>query len=325
MGESLSLTGVANGAASVRRSAAALAVRAARPAAAEQHVRRARELIPELDVRPGLCAPPILAEVMIAQRRETDALRMLLRTMPSQAVDSRILDDMVLWGTRAAADVADRARDRSDAGTAADALALLDALEELRARLPGEPYAPGSAVDRRHPAIGLVVAVERERTRGPVPVARWLEAAAACGAAELRWEQHRALLMAATVSVRAGADRATTARLLREVHAYARAEQAVTLGARAEELARISRVPLAEPRLPAQPSGRGAGRLDGLTRREREVLGHLVAGRTYAEIASALFVTEKTVSTHVSHLLRKTGTSSRHEVAALALRLGAEV
>jgi DNA-binding NarL/FixJ family response regulator len=59
-----------------------------------------------------------------------------------------------------------------------------------------------------------------------------------------------------------------------------------------------------------------------LTKRELEVLTHLVAGRTYAEIASALFISEKTVSVHISNLLRKTGTSSRREVAALAMRLG---
>ncbi len=60
-----------------------------------------------------------------------------------------------------------------------------------------------------------------------------------------------------------------------------------------------------------------------LTPREREVLSHLVAGRTYAEIAQALFISEKTVSAHVSNLLRKTGTSSRVEVAELARRTAA--
>ena len=52
------------------------------------------------------------------------------------------------------------------------------------------------------------------------------------------------------------------------------------------------------------------------------MLRHLVAGRTYAEIARALFISEKTVSVHVSNLLRKTGTSSRIEVADLARRVG---
>ena len=52
------------------------------------------------------------------------------------------------------------------------------------------------------------------------------------------------------------------------------------------------------------------------------MLGHLVANRTYAEIATALFISEKTVSVHVSNLLRKTGCASRREVAALAGRVG---
>lgn len=56
-----------------------------------------------------------------------------------------------------------------------------------------------------------------------------------------------------------------------------------------------------------------------LTRREREILEHVVAGRTYGEIAEALYVSEKTVSSHISNMLRKTGTSNRHELAARAL------
>ncbi len=60
----------------------------------------------------------------------------------------------------------------------------------------------------------------------------------------------------------------------------------------------------------------------GLTARETEVLAHLVANRTNAEIAETLFISEKTVSVHVSNLLRKTDTGSRREVAALARRVG---
>jgi DNA-binding NarL/FixJ family response regulator len=63
--------------------------------------------------------------------------------------------------------------------------------------------------------------------------------------------------------------------------------------------------------------------LPGLTNREQEVLAHVVAGRTYAEIARALVISEKTVSVHVSNLLRKTGTSSRLELARLAGRTDA--
>jgi DNA-binding CsgD family transcriptional regulator len=60
----------------------------------------------------------------------------------------------------------------------------------------------------------------------------------------------------------------------------------------------------------------------GLTAREVEVLAHLVANRTNAEIAHTLFISERTVSVHVSNLLRKTATGSRREVAALARRVG---
>ena len=47
-----------------------------------------------------------------------------------------------------------------------------------------------------------------------------------------------------------------------------------------------------------------------------------MAGRTYREIGEALFISPKTVSTHVSHLLLKTGTSSSAEVAGIARRVG---
>jgi DNA-binding NarL/FixJ family response regulator len=53
----------------------------------------------------------------------------------------------------------------------------------------------------------------------------------------------------------------------------------------------------------------------GVTGREREILAQLIAGRTYAEIAKALVLSAKTVSVHVSNMLRKTGTANRVELA----------
>jgi DNA-binding NarL/FixJ family response regulator len=46
-----------------------------------------------------------------------------------------------------------------------------------------------------------------------------------------------------------------------------------------------------------------------------------VAGRSNSEIAKDLVISDKTVSVHVSNIMRKTGTSSRQEAAALAERL----
>jgi DNA-binding NarL/FixJ family response regulator len=64
--------------------------------------------------------------------------------------------------------------------------------------------------------------------------------------------------------------------------------------------------------------GRG---LAGLTTRERKTLSQVAAGRTYREIARTLVVSEKTVSVHISNMLRKTRTANRIELAHLAHRL----
>ena len=52
----------------------------------------------------------------------------------------------------------------------------------------------------------------------------------------------------------------------------------------------------------------------GLSAREREVLPLLIAGRTNAEIATELFVTERTIKYHVHNIMEKTGCTSRLEV-----------
>jgi DNA-binding NarL/FixJ family response regulator len=60
--------------------------------------------------------------------------------------------------------------------------------------------------------------------------------------------------------------------------------------------------------------------LVALTDRERDVLSHLVEGRTNRQIAGTLYISEKTVSVHVSNILAKLGVRSRAEAAALARR-----
>ncbi|MFF5288272.1 helix-turn-helix domain-containing protein [Paractinoplanes globisporus] len=56
-----------------------------------------------------------------------------------------------------------------------------------------------------------------------------------------------------------------------------------------------------------------------LTAREREVLGLLAEGMSNKQIAAALGISVRTVTVHVSNLLRKTGASSRTEAALWAL------
>ena len=58
--------------------------------------------------------------------------------------------------------------------------------------------------------------------------------------------------------------------------------------------------------------------LDLLTKRERDVLRLLARGYAYKEIAGELFISVKTVETHVSSVLRKTQLSNRYELSRWA-------
>lgn len=58
--------------------------------------------------------------------------------------------------------------------------------------------------------------------------------------------------------------------------------------------------------------------LDRLTQREREVLRLIARGYTYREVAAELFISVKTVETHVSAVLRKLQLSNRHELSRWA-------
>jgi NarL family two-component system response regulator LiaR len=59
-----------------------------------------------------------------------------------------------------------------------------------------------------------------------------------------------------------------------------------------------------------------------LTRREREVLELIVGGRSNKRIALELGISEKTVKTHVGHLLAKLDVTDRTQAALLAVRDG---
>ncbi|MGZ8176431.1 response regulator [Williamsia sp. SKLECPSW1] len=105
----------------------------------------------------------------------------------------------------------------------------------------------------------------------------------------------------------------------------------------AEELVRAVRVvaagdallaPSVTRRLIAEVTGRRpatlAGRsvLETLTGREREVLEHIAAGESNAEIAAALFVAEQTVKTHVGKVLAKLGVRDRAQAVVFAYENG---
>jgi DNA-binding NarL/FixJ family response regulator len=61
---------------------------------------------------------------------------------------------------------------------------------------------------------------------------------------------------------------------------------------------------------------------DKLTKREMDVLKEITRGKSNKEIAASLFITEKTVKTHVSNILAKTQLQDRTQLALYAVRNG---
>jgi DNA-binding NarL/FixJ family response regulator len=60
------------------------------------------------------------------------------------------------------------------------------------------------------------------------------------------------------------------------------------------------------------------GTSTGLTARERQVLELLAMGLTNRRIATSLFITEKTASVHVTHILAKLQVTNRSQAGAIA-------
>jgi DNA-binding NarL/FixJ family response regulator len=80
--------------------------------------------------------------------------------------------------------------------------------------------------------------------------------------------------------------------------------------------------PGVSPGVPAGVTLGAADAAEGLTPREAEVLAHIAAGESNAEIAAALFVSEATVKTHINHIFGKTGVRDRAQLVGYAFRNG---
>jgi len=91
--------------------------------------------------------------------------------------------------------------------------------------------------------------------------------------------------------------------------------QAVMAGERYLDDAAGAQMPMQQDKS-AQPSG------SSLTRREVEVCLLLSEGRSVAEIAANLYLSEKTVYTHRKHIMEKLGVSTSVELARVATRMG---
>jgi DNA-binding CsgD family transcriptional regulator/tetratricopeptide (TPR) repeat protein len=252
------------------------------------------------------------------EARETaDAALALL--LPGSVLDAA---ELAASAVGAEAERASLARARQDR---VEPCRCVEEAERIVARVEAAAAGPGMCRSARLGAFLAVADAELARTAGSVTAdpweslaAEWTRIGEAYPAAYAAFRAAEALLVNSGGWERAARDRAAC--LLVRAHDAARSLGATPLLAEVEGLARRARLAL-EPPERLTPAPAPVGDL-GLTPREVDVLHLLAEGRSNGEIGRALFVTTKTASTHVSHILVKLGAANRIEAAAIAHRLG---
>lgn len=292
--------------------------------AAQERLRTVRTAVP--DLRAAHATGPLhacLAEAAIWQSDPGSARRSVLDGLDalSEAQDAAQTYRLGALGLRADADEAQRllpsGRETEVAEVRARGAGLAERIDRIAGARDADRLVPEAAAYR------LLCLAERDRLDGTDDAAVWVRAATAWRrlgwvyqAAYATWRQ------AETVLSRRDRDRAAVP-LLRDAYTAAVDLRAEPLRHEIEVLARRARIDLTGPvatdagARPARPS-----RPFGLTPRELEILGYLGAGQSNREIAGTLFISEKTVSVHVSNILVKLKVSRRGEAAAAAHRLG---
>jgi DNA-binding CsgD family transcriptional regulator len=211
---------------------------------------------------------------------------------------------VLLWlGVRAEADAAEAARAHRHAVDLARSDELLAAF-------------PANGADAL--AYRALAQAERERAAGAPDAALWRAAADRFDALSEPYPAAYARLREAEALLARGGGRRLATERLTTAHARAVALAARPLREDVEALARRARIPPLPG--PAAPEQEAADEL--LTPREADVLALLAEGLTNREIAVRLFISEKTVSTHIGHIYDKLGVHSRVEAAGRARAIG---
>jgi DNA-binding CsgD family transcriptional regulator len=301
--------------AKVRALAAVLAFRKGEPGAGHVHLSRAMGL--SGDRGAGGLVGFLTVEGLWAQGEHRAALGLATDRMAEEATTALSLsaaDELIALASHVAADLAEQP------GARAEAVSLLAGIESF-CLTDGQWTGTEPHQDALHGAYLQVYGAERARCHADANVSeRWRVAEAGCRTAGLVWQEALASYQLGRSLLAERGSRAEAASALRGAARIASELGADPLLRDVEHLAAQAHVSLDEVEPHAAVAAEGDRLRAALTPRELEVLTHVVAGRTYAEIARALFISEKTVSVHVSNLLRKTGTSSRIELAHLVRR-----
>jgi len=209
------------------------------------------------------------------------------------------------------AELARRVRDVA-AEQAAVRAGLVLAQRSAEAMVNGRPQA--GRIGPEALAWQRMVEAETSRLTGEHKPAVWREVVTSFGYGEIyrqayaRWRWAETLLAAGD-----RADRDEAADLLRQAAEVADQLGATPLRTAMAKLAKRARIPL---------DGAAELPVDTLTQREHAVLALVAAGRTNRQIGEELFISEKTVSVHLSRVMAKLGTSSRAETVSVAYDRG---
>jgi DNA-binding CsgD family transcriptional regulator len=181
-----------------------------------------------------------------------------------------------------------------------------------RARLVAEQHGDEPVVA----AFGALAAAEHARGAKADDRAAWRAVADAWRAADQPYREAYTRLREGETAIRAGrrdqAERALTACL-----SLAGPLAAAPLIQRAREASKRGRL-VCRPDAPGR-SGATRARFD-LTERESQVLALLSNGESNRQIARSLFISDRTVAVHVSHILDKLGVRNRTEAAMVRAR-----
>lgn len=300
-----------------RLTAALLAGWQGRSGEAEAHLARAEELSPDRFVLVFAGFHAVKAEVALAKGDTESAFAAAMAGVGRADHHANLLERLVPQAARALADQAQSLRDQGRSPEPA-----VTRLRDLRRRYPEVVAEVGPGPMHQAQVLAMQAWYDAEVRRGqdePAAASAWQHAAQTCAAGQLAWDEAYAWWRTGEALLRERSARDAASAALRRAHRLAGDLAATPLVAEIEALALTARVPLSPLAPPPTPGP--AAVLPGLTPREREILAHVVAGRTYAEIARELVISEKTVSAHLSNLLRKTGTTSRVGLAQLARRL----
>jgi DNA-binding CsgD family transcriptional regulator len=282
---------------------------------AEAHLTRAEELFAEQSTFRILQFDVVRAELALAAGDTERAVAVALAGVEGEGLPPVLCERLIPLAARAMADQAQALRDRGK-----DPAIAVEGLHDLRRRYPTvvAHFGPGPMRKAQVHAMQAWYDAEVHRGRAdPTVATAWQRAAEACADGQLAWDEAYAWWRTAEALTKDRTTRDAAATTLRRAHELVVDLQAAPLLAEIEAVAQSARVSLVTTeKVPSETEA-----IPGLTVREREILAHIVAGRTYGEIARELVVSEKTVSVHVSHLLHKTGTANRIELAQLARRV----